>query len=331
MRSRLPARLSVLQCALTPKVGWGALLPALCFLLPSSALAQAGEDGYLHAVALQHSYGMEPNITYLTASGRDLKLDVYRPHKASGEVPVLLKIHGGGWVAGNRESSSPALLPYLQMGFAVVNIEYRLAKTALAPAAVEDALCALQWIGRNAKKYKFDLNKVVVTGGSAGGHLALTTAMVAPDAALTNQCASTEPKWSGAYVNAAPKVAAVVNWFGITDVADMLQGPNIRSYAVSWFGSMPERMAVARQISPLHLVRPGVPPVLTIHGDADSLVPYSHALRLQQALTKAGVKNQLVTIPGGDHGGFSLEQDTMAYKAIRGFLREQGIVAAPPQ
>jgi acetyl esterase/lipase len=64
----------------------------------------------------------------------------------------------------------------MAMGFAVVNVEYRLGKTSLAPAAVEDCLCALHWVGRNAKKYNFDLSKVIVTGGSAGGHLALTTA-----------------------------------------------------------------------------------------------------------------------------------------------------------
>lgn len=307
-----------------------AALPALWCLLAALALpasAQSQDDAFAQAVTLQNSYGMEANITYMTASGRDLKLDLYRQRYAKGDTPVLLKIHGGGWVLGNREGESPTVLPYLQMGFAVVNIEYRLARTALAPAAVEDALCALQWIGRNAKRYKFDLSKVVVSGASAGGHLALTTAMIPGDSAFANQCASTEPTWSGPYSNPAPTVAAVVNWFGITDVADMLQGPNTRSYAVSWFGSMPERVELARRLSPLSYVRAGAPPVLTIHGDADPLVPYAHGVRLHQALSKAGVKNQLLTIPGGGHGGFTLEQDMLAYKTIRSFLREQGIVA----
>ncbi len=92
-----------------------------------------------------------------------------------------MNFHGGGWVAGSRDVDTLRLLPYMQMGFAVVNVEYRMAKTALAPAAVEDTLCALQWLGRNAKQFNLDLSKVVLTGGSAGGHLALATAMIPAD------------------------------------------------------------------------------------------------------------------------------------------------------
>ena len=209
--------------------------------------AQAADDGLRTAVLLDHAYDIYPPQTYATMSGRELKLDMYLPSvKPAAPVPVLINIHGGGWVAGAREGKAFTALPYMQMGMAVVNIEYRLAKTALAPAAVEDALCALQWVGRNAKKYNLDPARIVVSGDSAGGHLALTTAMIKSDSELTNQCAANEPTWSGPYVNAAPKVAAVVNWYGITDVADMLQGPNNRSYAVAWFGSMPGRMALAQ-------------------------------------------------------------------------------------
>ena len=291
------------------------------------ALAQSGDDdGFRAAVQVGSGYSVNTNLTYLTASGRDLKLDVYQPSPSKAATPVLLNFHGGGWVAGSREGDALRLLPYMQMGFAVVNVEYRLGKTALAPAAVEDTLCALQWVGRNASQYNFDLAKVVVTGGSAGGHLALATSMIPSDSPFTNQCAL-NGSWAGAYVNPAPKVAAVINWFGITDVADMLQGPNQRSYAVSWFGSMDGRMELARRLSPLSYVRKDGPAVLTIHGDADALVPYSHAQRLQQALDKAGVKNQLFTIKGGGHGGFAPEQNQQAFLAVRSFLRELGIVA----
>ncbi|NML59977.1 alpha/beta hydrolase [Massilia sp. RP-1-19] len=292
--------------------------------------ALAADDGFRTAVLLDHGWDVHAGQTYASVSGRDLKLDVYVPSaKPVAPLPVLVNIHGGGWVFGSREGAALTALPYMQMGFAVVNIEYRLAKTALAPAAVEDALCALQWVGRNAKRYNFDLGKVVVTGTSAGGQLALTTGLIKPDSEMTNQCAANEPAWSGPYVNAAPKVAAVVNWYGITDLADMLQGPNIRSYAVAWFGSMPGRMALAAQLSPLSHVRAGGPAVLTIHGDADPLVPYAHATRLHKALDKAGVKNELMTITGGGHGGFTAEQQLGAYEKIRAFLGGLGIAPKP--
>jgi acetyl esterase/lipase len=292
---------------------------------------QADDAGVRSAALLDHRFWIEPNVTYLTASGKELKLDVYRPMKRSDQPsPVMLHFHGGGWVAGKRESSAFALLPYLEMGFTVLNVSYRLANVALAPAAVEDTLCALQWVGRNAKKYNLDLARVVTTGDSAGGHLALATAMIPSDSPLTHQCAANEPTWSGPYQNPAPKVAAVINWYGITDVADMLQGPNQRSYAVAWFGSMPGREAVARAVSPLSHVRAGGAAVFTIHGDADPLVPYAHGLRLKKALDAAGVNNVLHTVKGGGHGGFTAEQHVGAYAAAHAFLRGLGIVPAAP-
>jgi len=292
--------------------------------------AHAADEPFRTAVLLDHVNGIRPSITYLKASGQELKLDVYLADDRSKARPVVLHFHGGGWVAGSRESSALAALPWMQMGFTVVNVGYRLGNTALAPAAVEDALCALQWVGRNAKAYNFDLSKVVTTGNSAGGHLALATAMIPGDSPLTNQCAANEPAWSGPYQNPAPKVAAVVNWFGITDVADMLQGPNVRSYAVAWFGSMPGREALARAVSPLSYVRAGGPAVFTIHGDADPLVPYAHGARLKTALDKAGVKNELYTVKGGKHGGFAPEDQVAAFTAAREFLRGLGIAPSQP-
>src|SRR3954466_513042 len=117
-----------------------------------------------------------------------------------------------GWRARKRVSTL-YVLPYLEMGFAVVNVEYRMPKVSLAPAAVEDCLCALHWIGRNAQKYHFDLSKVIVTGESAGGHLALTTAMIPPSAGFENECAADDDLGStrhkGQWTDPRPKVAAV--------------------------------------------------------------------------------------------------------------------------
>lgn len=280
------------------------------------------------SVLVAHDYDVSVNITYKVANNYESKLDVYRPREAKTPTPIVMAIHGGGWVGGAKEETLLSDLPYLNMGFAVVNVEYRLGKVSPAPAAVEDCLCALHWIGRNAKKYNFDLNKVVVTGDSAGGHLALTTSMIPFSAGFENECAyEDDENWAGPWTDSRPKVAAVINWFGITDVADMLQGPNTRAYAVSWLGSLPNREDLAKRLSPLTYVRSGLPPILTIHGDADKIVPYSHAVRLHEALTKAGIRNQLFTIPGGGHGDFTGDQDVKAFEAIRTFLAGTGITA----
>jgi acetyl esterase/lipase len=284
----------------------------LAFAVP----AQAQSAGAWAAV-VSNDYRIVNGVTYLTASNWEAKLDVYTPRRP-GPHPTVIHIHGGGWTGGSRESVVLRALPFLEMGLAVVNVSYRLARVAEAPAAVEDCLCALRWVIRNAKEYGFDTSRIVATGYSAGGHLALTTGLVPASAGLDRQCPGTEPL----------KVAAIVNWFGITDVADLLEGPNTRTYAVQWLGSRPDRVEQARRISPLTYVRRDVPPILTIHGDADPTVPYTHALRLQEAMQKAGATTELVTIPKGLHGNFPAPEQLRAIDAMRAFLARHGITRA---
>ena len=262
-------------------------------------------------------YRVTPNITYLTANNFEAKLDVYARSDVTIPQPTMIWIHGGGWTGGNKEGATFSLLPYMEMGWNVVNVEYRLAKISLAPAAVEDCLCALRWVIRNAKQYNFDTTKLVVSGSSAGGHLALTTAMIPASAGLDRECPGNEEL----------RVAAVVDWFGITDVADLLDGVNRKTYAVQWMGSMPNRVEIANRVSPLTYVRPGLPPIISIQGDQDPTVPYAHSVRLQDALKKVAVDGELVTIPGGRHGGFTRAENQRAYAAIKAFLAKHGLTA----
>ena len=272
------------------------------------------------STSITASYRVTPNITYLTANNFEAKLDVYSRSDSTTPQPTLIWIHGGGWTGGTKESATFSLLPYLEMGWNVVNVEYRLAKISLAPAAVEDCLCALRWVIRNAKQYGFDTSKLVVSGGSAGGHLALTTAMIPVSEGMDRQCPGTEPL----------KVAAVVDWYGITDVVDLLDGVNMKTYAVQWMGSMPNRVEIAKRVSPLTYVRAGLPPVISIQGDQDPTVPYDHSVRLQDALKKVAVDGELITIPGGKHGGFTRGENQRAYAAIKAFLAKHGLMAALP-
>src|SRR5207237_248490 len=122
-----------------------------------------------------------------------------------------------------------------------------------------------------------------------------------------------------------PKVAAIVDWYGIVDVKDLLDGDNRKAYAVQWLGAAPNREEVAKRVSPIEYVRAGRPPVIKIHGDAELTVPYQHSVRLKAALDKAGVANDLFTVPGGHHGGFTAEQNVQVYGAIRQFLKKQGL------
>ena len=313
------------QEALVKRSSLVAVLGA-CLLLGSMTplQAQAQTSEFTRFVEVANGYRLAPNITYLRAGGRDLTLDVYQPRGNSSPNPTLIYYHGGGWTNGSKESSALTFLPYLEMGWTVVNVSYRLADVAHAPAAVEDCRCALRWVYRNAEQYGFDVDKIVVTGNSAGGHLALATGFITESAGLDRQCPGNRNRtWSaGATSTAELKVAAVVNWYGITDVYDLAHRPPgiSGSFTEAWLGSAADRDDVAKRVSPTEYIRGDLPPVITIHGDADPIVPYDHATTLHEALDRAGVPNELVTVPGGGHGAFSIEENIRIYGAIRNFL-----------
>jgi acetyl esterase/lipase len=275
-------------------------------------------------VQVANTYSLAADITYLRAGGADLKLDVYRPSNAPGPTPVLMFMHGGGWTSGSKDSSLFAFLPFLEMGWAVVNVEYRLADVALAPAAVEDCRCALRWIYQNAKQYKFDLDNIVVTGQSAGGHLALTTGMIPESAGLDRQCPGDRRRaWTtGDLGTQEMKVAAVVDFYGITDVEDLMNRTPGTSgnFTEAWLGSAMDRPAIARRVSPTSYVRKGLPPIMIIHGTVDSIVPFDQATKLKKLLDSAGAPNEFYAVEGGGHGGWTTADMEKIYEAIRVFF-----------
>jgi acetyl esterase/lipase len=299
-------------------------------LLAIAVPAVAQSTGDLQSsVALFQKVRTVANVTYEHANGWDGKLDVYaqRTPPNGPAMPVVIFIHGGGWVQGTKEGSIlQGVLPYVAMGYSVVNVEYRLANVSLAPAAIEDCRCALRWVVAHAKDYNFDVDRIVVSGASAGGHLALTTGMIPASAGFDRSC----------LVPGEPKVAAIVDFFGITDIADLLDGPNKKPfpeswpYTVQWLGNQPNRADIAKASSPLTYVRAGVPPTISIHGDADPLVPYNHSVRLQDALQKAGVAHELVTVPGGGHGNFVPAEWQRAFAAVDKFLAAHVGATKPP-
>ena len=253
------------------------------------------------AAAADAEYVSFPNLTYRVVDGYEVKLDLYQRKNQASPVPTVLFMHGGFWAVGQKENSIFALMPWFEMGWNVVNVEYRLARVAVAPGAVDDVKAALRFVTENATVYNVDLNRIVMTGQSAGGHLALSSA-------------------------AGFGVAAVINWYGVTDVADVIDGPNKSDLAAQWLAGLPNRDEMARNLSPLHFVGEGFPPVLTIHGDADQMVPYDHAVRLHEALDRAKLPNRLLTIPGGAHGQFSPARRTEIYAAVKDFLSEHRLI-----
>jgi acetyl esterase/lipase len=289
----------------------GIFLTAIAFAVCASAQAPTSP----FSTDAGARYWVQPDIVYGSANNTPLKLDVWYPNAVKSPTPTLVYIHGGGWIFGTKETSVLEFLPFLEKGWRVVNVEYRMASNSHAPAAVEDTRCALRWVFQNAKQWNFDTTKIVLTGHSAGGHLSLITGMLPKGTTLDNNC----------YGDEDLKVAAIINWFGISDVNDLIDGPNVKNYAMMWMGSQKDPAEIARSVSPLTYVRAGLPPIISIHGDKDNVVPYSQSVRLHKALTEAKVNNELVTISGGGHGDFTRAEFIRAYDAIWKFLKDNRI------
>ena len=260
--------------------------------------------------SLPDSVSLEPDISY--SQYPETKIDILQPKTASKEKrPGVIAIHGGGWVGGTKEGyRTHVCARYVEKGFVCANVEYRLAKAATAPAAVTDVLDAARWFEANAKKYNVDTKRIIVTGGSAGGHLSLMVGMTPGSAKL----------------GPSAKVAAVVDFYGITDVGDQLGGPHMQDYAVTWVPEQSGRRELAERVSPMTYVRKGLPPILVIHGDADSTVPYEHSVKLVKALRDAGDDAELVSIPQGEHGFPEAKENEIYEQNIWPFLKKHGIM-----
>jgi acetyl esterase/lipase len=273
-----------------------------------SANAQQRARGPVNYPPLPDGVAIQRDIHYDHYSGT--VLDVLQPKDASGALrPGVVVFHGGGWVHTGKETAYRSLcLPYLERGFVVANVEYRVAAQAKAPAAVTDALDATHWFFKHAKQYHVDPKRIVVTGGSAGGHLALMVGMT--------------PK--SAHLGPVSPVAAVVDGFGITDAVDLLNGPHHQFWADDWIPAGPARVELARRVSPMTYVRHDLPPIFIAQGADDHTVPLEQSIRLHNALDEDGVPNEFEIVPNAHHG-FNPEQWKTLDVKIFAFLKAHGI------
>jgi acetyl esterase/lipase len=222
------------------------------------------------------------------------RLDVTLPRWSDSKaLPSVVVFHGGGWQRGSRsEMRDRVCRRYLSHGFLTVNVEYRHG----IRLAAEDAVRAVEWFFSRAVQYGADPRKIVVTGESAGAHLALL-------AAFQSRAA----------------IAAVVSFYGIADLSRLSDAALLRDAIPDKDGG-----AVAGPLSPIAYIHPGVPPVLSLHGSGDSTVLPDQSVRLTLALRQAGVDAELMLIDSAGHG-FSSSQLERAYSAVFDFLRRRGI------
>ncbi len=280
-------------------------------VLCSSSFAQLKESKTWQN-DLNKRYTEHKDIVYKHTNTSDQKLDLYTLKDSKEKRPVYIFIHGGGWRKGTKDSIAGQITAFMKNNWVVANVDYRLLGEALAPAAVIDCRCALYWLVAHADEYGIDKNRIVLGGTSSGGHLSLMTGLLPNDHPFNDSCGTP----------ADFKIAAILNFYGITDVNDILSGANRRGFGVDWLGDQPGVQEVAKSVSPLTYVRSGIPPVFTVHGSSDPTVPYEQAVKLSSKMDSLGLKNKFISIEGGKHGKFSKEEMSNIYKEIGGFLKE---------
>jgi acetyl esterase/lipase len=266
-------------------------------------------------VSYPAGYTSQLNKVYTSVNGWDGKMDIYLPPNTGKQTAIVINIHGGGWNHGVKESQT-GFSAFFKEGYAVANIEYRLTGQATAPAAVQDARCALVYIIKNAETLNIDISKIVIMGGSAGGHLALMAGMLGNNHLFDNNCGHT--------FNI--KIAAIIDKYGIADVWDWAYGKNVTSKsAIKWLGDKAKDESFAKSVSPINYVERNTPPIFIVHGDADPTVPYQQSANLYEKLKEAGVVAEFMTVSGGLHGKFEKEKNTEINKAIMAFLKKLNV------
>lgn len=294
------------------------LLAGLVFQLAVSSFAQEATDTTYKPVELPAGFSSQMNVVYTKAKDWEGQMDIYMPAKDKGPSPVVINIHGGGWNKGVRQSQT-GFNTFFKMGYAVANISYRLTGHTTAPAAVEDTRCALIYLIKNAKALNIDVNKIVIMGGSAGGHLALMGGLLGNDHRFDGNCPGVENV----------KVAAIIDKYGITDVWDWGYGTNVTSKsATRWLGDKANDKKFAASVSPITYVTRNSPPIFIVHGDADPTVPYQQSVDLHKKLVEVGVKTEFITVEGGLHGKFDKDKNSEINKKIAAFLTSLGLVGA---
>ena len=268
------------------------------FILIALTVISAG------CVARAAEVTVEQNITYGEGGDTELKLDIARPG-GDGPFPAIVFIHGGGWFQGTRQGYRGQIMEAARRGYVSATISYRLMQfdteeketttaTPNFPAQIHDAKAAIRWLRANAAKYHVDPGRIGVTGGSAGGHLSLLVGLTDVQANLEGDRGNPDQ---------SSRVQAVVNVYGPTDIASCHEDSSVAWIFRLFMGGTPDETAETyRQASPVTYVNRDNPPVLTLHGDRDTLVPVAQATTLHEKMKAAGASHTLMIFEGQGHG-----------------------------
>ena len=234
------------------------------------------------------------DLIYKTVNGEQIKLDLFIPAGATQPTPLVILIHGGGWVGGNKDGFDGDALRWAKRGYAAASVDYRLTDEAQFPAQIEDVKAAVRWLRAHAQEYNFDPNRFAAMGHSAGGHLA----------ALLGTSGDISRFDVGDNLNFSSKVQAVVDMAGPVDLP-LFFAPKSGSPSKSiplFGGTLEDKKDLVILASPIFHIGADTPPFLIISGLNDTAVGTVQPQLMYAALQKAGIPCQLMLIPGVPHG-----------------------------
>lgn len=235
---------------------------------------------------------VDTNVVYREVAGEKMMLDFYHPVTAEeGPTPCVIVIHGGSWMSGQRQDMSFLCQNLSKQGLAAATVSYRLAPKNKWPSMIEDVQSATRFLKENAGKYNIDPNRFASSGASAGGHLALLLGLTDNWEKDTTFCK-----------DQSSRVQAVFNIFGPTDLQNDFNVMLTNVVAMQVLGkAATDAKEDMKRLSPITYVAKGAPPVFTVHGRTDGLVPVKQAERLAEAYQKAGSTHQLTIIEDMGH------------------------------
>ena len=261
---------------------------------------------------------LNANLPYNNDSLDKHLLDIYLPAHAKGKLPLVIFIHGGGWLSNDKYADigymKKTVAEIVSSGFALASIDYRFSTQAVFPAQIQDCNRAVSFLYDNADKYGFDRNRFAVMGFSAGGHLASLLGLSKNNNVETFFMPGSNKSFS---------IKAVVDFYGPAELI-LFPGSNDKKSPESLLiGAAPlARPDLAKAASPVTYVDKNDPPFLIIHGEKDELVSTKQSQLLSAWLNVVGVQNELIIVKDAPHFGVMFDTDDVRNK-VMSFLKKQ--------
>jgi acetyl esterase/lipase len=239
-------------------------------------------------------------------------LDIYLPADAKRKLPLVIFIHGGGWLSNDKYADigymKKTVAEIISNGFALASIDYRFSTQAVFPAQIQDCNRAVSFLYDNADQYGFDKKRFAVMGFSAGGHLASLVGLSTNNEIKDFFMPGTSKSFS---------FKAVVDFYGPAELILFPGADDENSPEGLLIGAAPlARPDLAKAASPVTYVDKNDPPFLIIHGEKDELVSTKHSQLLSSWLSVAGVRNELVIVKDAPHFGVMFDSDNVREKVI---------------